>query len=80
MLMSRETAPESDNDSLFGDEEGTTSVQPAGALTPARRRIPPNVKVEGLYFDPDVCLPESVALDLLENIKEKDYFRGGTVN
>ncbi|KIO30918.1 hypothetical protein M407DRAFT_143941 [Tulasnella calospora MUT 4182] len=80
MLMSRETAPESDNDSLFGEGEGTTSDQPAGILSPARRRIPPNVKVEGLYFDPDVCLPESVALDLLENIKAKDYFRGGTVN
>ncbi|KAG8953662.1 hypothetical protein FRC04_001866 [Tulasnella sp. 424] len=82
MLMSRQAAPESDDDSLFGDSEGegATGEPPAGSLTPPRRRIPPNVKVEGLYFDPDVSIPESVALDLLNNIKEKDYFRGGTVN
>ncbi|KAG9017673.1 hypothetical protein FRB90_000318 [Tulasnella sp. 427] len=81
MMMSRETAPQSDDDSLFGDgEDHKQQATQAEASNAAKRRIPPDVQIEGLYFDPDVCIPEQVALNLLENIKEKDYFRGGTVN
>lgn len=71
-----------DVDSLFGGSDNEAIRSPARLPedAAARRNLPPGLRVPGLHFDPDVQIPASLALDLLRNIKEQDYFKGGTVN
>ncbi|KAG9015531.1 hypothetical protein FRB94_000136 [Tulasnella sp. JGI-2019a] len=72
---------ESDNDSLFG---GSTTSEMGSGPPPsapiALRSIPSGYAISGLHFNPDIRLPETMALTLLRNIKEFNYFRGGQVN
>ncbi|KAG8906135.1 hypothetical protein FRB99_007525 [Tulasnella sp. 403] len=77
------TSSNGDVNSLFEeptDEHCDMSTLPQGAFPAAKRRLPATPQVDGLHFDPDVTLPENVALDLLQNIKDADLFKGGRIN
>ncbi|KAG8865123.1 hypothetical protein FRB96_000012 [Tulasnella sp. 330] len=71
---------ECDDDSLFGGSTTSDMAFDPPSTPIALRQIPGDHSIPGLHFNPDVRLPETMALTLLRNIKEFNYFRGGQVN